>query len=84
VEIATAPVAASASARSVAAYRGGVVASATRAAVLGVWVRAQQLDRDSGTLADTAVLDLGVQDTGPGGGRWRCAALMSESLSLSW
>jgi Winged helix DNA-binding domain len=37
---------------------------------LGLRVRAQQLDRDAGTTADTAVLDLGVQDTGPDGGRW--------------
>jgi hypothetical protein len=42
----------------------------TRADVLGARVRAQQLDRDAGTLADTAVLDLGVQDTGTDAGRW--------------
>jgi len=44
--------------------------TATRAQVLGFRVRAQQLDRDAGTLDDTAVLDLGVQDTGPDGALW--------------
>lgn len=33
-------------------------------------VRAQQLGREHGSLDDTAVLDLGVQDTGTGGARW--------------
>ena len=41
--------------------------------VLGFRVRAQQLDRTAGTTADTAVLDLGVQDTGPDGARWALA-----------
>jgi Winged helix DNA-binding domain len=50
-----------------------VVASIGRERVLGFRVRAQQLDRHSGTLADTAVLDLGVQDTGPDGGLWALA-----------
>ena len=45
----------------------------TRADLLGTRVRAQQLDRPAGPLADTAVLDLGVQDTGPDGGRWALA-----------
>lgn len=36
-------------------------------------VRAQQLDRARGSLADTAVLDIGVQDTGPDGCRWALA-----------
>lgn len=45
----------------------------TRAQVLGYRVRAQQLDRTAGTPADTAVLDIGVQDTGPDGGRWALA-----------
>lgn len=44
-----------------------------RAAVLARRVRAQQLDRSTGTVADTAVLDLGVQDTGPDGARWALA-----------
>jgi hypothetical protein len=45
----------------------------TRADVLAFRVRAQQLDRTAGTLADTAVLDLGVQDTGADAGRWALA-----------
>jgi hypothetical protein len=46
----------------------------TRAQVLRFRVTAQQLDRPSGgTVDDTAVLDLGVQDTGPDGGRWALA-----------
>jgi hypothetical protein len=52
---------------------GPVSADLTRAEVLGFRVRAQQLDRDGGSLADTALLDLGVQDTGPDGGRWALA-----------
>jgi hypothetical protein len=47
--------------------------SATRRQVLAFRVHAQQLDREAGTLDDTAVLDLGVQDTGPDGGRWALA-----------
>lgn len=50
-----------------------VAATLTRAQVLGYRMRAQQLDRDSGGVADTAVLDIGVQDTGPDGGRWALA-----------
>lgn len=34
---------------------------------------AQQLDREAGGWSDAAVLDLGVQDTGPEGGRWALA-----------
>jgi hypothetical protein len=41
--------------------------------VLGLRVRAQQLDRDVGTLDETNVLDIGVQDTGPDGGLWALA-----------
>lgn len=41
--------------------------------MLGLRVRAQQLDRGSGSLDDTAVLDIGVQDTGPDGARWALA-----------
>lgn len=60
------------------------------------WVRhfriqAQQLDRAHGALDDTAVLDLGVQDTGPDGGRWALAlrgvdvsALPADALILLW
>lgn len=54
-----------------------MVAAVSRAQVLGFRARAQQLDREPGTrarLADTAVLDLGVQDTGADGGAWALAA----------
>ncbi|WP_329010348.1 winged helix DNA-binding domain-containing protein [Micromonospora rifamycinica] len=44
-----------------------------RRQVLHFRVQAQQLDRAGGTLADTAVLDIGAQDTGPDGGRWALA-----------
>ena len=65
--------------------------SPTRDDVLGFRVRAQQLDRSAGTLADTAVLDLGVQDTGPDGGLWALsvrgvdvAALDDDALATVW
>lgn len=45
----------------------------TAAQVRAFRVRAQQLDREQGTLADTAALALGVQDTGPDGARWALA-----------
>jgi hypothetical protein len=44
-------------------------------------VRAQQLDR--GTLDQTAVLDIGVQDTGPDGGRWALAVRGVDVAALS-
>jgi hypothetical protein len=47
--------------------------NATRRQVLAFRVRAQQLDRAAGTLADTALLDIGVQDTGPDGAPWALA-----------
>ncbi len=50
-----------------------VAEAVTRRQVLAFRVRAQQLDRDAGTLDDTAVLDLGVQDTGTDGARWALA-----------
>jgi hypothetical protein len=50
-----------------------MVDSVTRDQALAFRVRAQQLDRTTGGLADTAVLDAGVQDTGPDGGRWALA-----------
>jgi hypothetical protein len=64
----------------------------TREEVLGSRVRAQQLDRTTGTLADTAVLDLGVQDTGADAGRWALAlrgvdvgaADLAAELALVW
>ncbi len=36
-------------------------------------MRSQQLDREAGPVDDTAVLDIGVQDTGPDGGLWALA-----------
>lgn len=50
-----------------------MVVSVDRKAVLGFRIRAQQLDRDSGTVGDTAVLDFGVQDTGGDGALWALA-----------
>jgi hypothetical protein len=65
--------------------------SASRAQVLAFRVRSQQLDRDSGSLDDTAVLDLGVQDTGPDGASWALAlrglavgSLPADSLVTVW
>ncbi|WP_422741476.1 winged helix DNA-binding domain-containing protein [Micromonospora sp. WMMD754] len=62
-----------------------------RRQVMSFRVRAQQLERERGALADTAVLDLGVQDTGPDGGRWALAlrgvdvtALSADDLVLLW
>jgi len=46
-------------------------------------VDAQQLDRSKGTVANTAVLDIGVQDTGPDGGRWALAARGVDVKALS-
>ena len=64
---------------------------ATREQVLAFRVRAQQLDRPAGTLADTAVLDAGVQDTGPEGAGWALlqrgvdvAALADDALVTVW
>jgi Winged helix DNA-binding domain len=50
-----------------------VTVPTTRAQVLGFRIRAQQLDREVGAVTDTAVLDIGVQDTGPDGGLWALA-----------
>ncbi|MEW2444259.1 winged helix DNA-binding domain-containing protein [Micromonospora marina] len=62
-----------------------------RRQVLNFRIRAQQLDRAEGSLADTAVLDFGVQDTGPDGGRWALAtrgvdvtSLTGDDLVLLW
>ena len=56
--------------------------------VMNFRVRAQQLDRTAGTLARTAVLDIGVQDTGPDGGGWalalRGAKVDAKDLVLLW
>lgn len=63
----------------------------SREHVLGFRVRAQQLDRASGTLAQAAVLDIGVQDTGPDGGLWALATrgvdvarLRGDELATVW
>jgi DNA glycosylase AlkZ-like len=45
----------------------------TRRQALDLRLRAQQLGRGSGSLADTAVLDIGVQDTGADGALWGLA-----------
>jgi hypothetical protein len=65
------------------------VLSVTRADVLAFRMRAHQLDRTAGTLADTAVLDLGVQDTGADAARWALAVrglddVPSDDLALVW
>ncbi|AVT38576.1 winged helix DNA-binding domain-containing protein [Plantactinospora sp. BB1] len=59
--------------------------------VLNFRVQAQQLDRAEGMLEDTAVLDIGVQETGPDGGKWALAlrgvdvaALSEEDVILLW
>jgi hypothetical protein len=63
----------------------------SRRQVVGFRVRAQQLDRVHGPLEDTAVLDLGAQDTGPDGGLWALAIrgvdvdlLDPDDLTLVW
>lgn len=68
-----------------------MVASLDRLQVLGFRARAQQLCREQGTLADTAVLDIGVQDTGPDGGLWALrnrgldpAHLSERELATLW
>jgi hypothetical protein len=70
---------------------GNMVASVTRAQVLSFRVRAQQLDRESTRPADAAVLDFGVQDTGPDGAMWALSnrgvdvsALPGRELSNLW
>ncbi len=68
---------------------GTAVRTLTREQVLAFRVHAQQLDRASGTVADTAVLDLGVQDTGTDGGPWALALrgvsdVPEEELALAW
>ncbi|MGY1633134.1 DNA glycosylase AlkZ-like family protein [Geodermatophilus sp. SYSU D01186] len=65
--------------------------SLTRRQALDLRVHAQQLDRAAGGPDDTAVLDLGVQDTGPDGGLWALAlrgvdvaALPEDALATVW
>jgi hypothetical protein len=61
--------------------------SVPREQVLRFRVAAQQLDRE-GAHADAAVLDLGVQDTGPDGAPWalavRGADVPADDLVLAW
>ncbi|THV26553.1 winged helix DNA-binding domain-containing protein [Glycomyces paridis] len=45
-------------------------------------VHAQQLDREAGSLADTAVLDLGAQDTGPDGALWALEARGVDTAAI--
>ncbi len=66
-------------------------ATMTREQVLGFRVRAQQLDRAAGVATDAAVLDLGVQDSGPDGGLWALAlrgvdvgGLGADELVTTW
>ncbi|MEV4386781.1 winged helix DNA-binding domain-containing protein [Micromonospora sp. NPDC049580] len=54
-----------------------------RRQVMNFRVRAQQLDRDDGALADTAVLDIGVQNTGPDGARWALAVRGVDVTAMS-
>jgi hypothetical protein len=68
-----------------------VTASYSRSQVLGFRVRAQQLDRPSGRLAGTAILGLGVQDSGADGARWAlvnrgvgAAEQTGEELATVW
>jgi winged helix DNA-binding protein len=72
-------------------YPERVAKAVSREQVLGFRVRAQQLDRTAGRLAGTALLDIGVQDTGPDGGLWALAirgvdvsALPGDQLTLLW
>ncbi len=59
--------------------------------VMSFRVRAQQLDRGQTGLGSTAVLDIGVQDTGPDGGLWAravrgvdVAGLTAKDLIMLW
>jgi hypothetical protein len=54
-----------------------------RRQVLNFRAQAQQLDRAEGTLGRTAVLDIGVQGTGPDGARWALAARGVDVTALS-
>src|SRR5215216_4119501 len=62
-----------------------------RREVLNFRVQAQQLDQARISLDDTAILDIGVQDTGPDGAKWALAVrgvdvtvLSGEDLILLW
>ena len=61
----------------------------SRRQVLAHRVRVQSLDRDAGTIEDTAVLDVGVQDSGPDGALWALALRgvgdpRLQELVLAW
>ena len=63
----------------------------TRAQALAHRLRAQQLDGRSRPLGEVAVLDLGVQDSGPDGAAWVLACrgvapdeAASDDLALAW
>jgi hypothetical protein len=67
------------------------VTDRSRREVLAFRVRAQQLDRPSGDLSATAVLDAGVQDSGTEGALWALAnrgvdvaAAPDEALATAW
>src|SRR6185503_5692053 len=66
--------------------RGGHMVDSRQ--VMNFRVQAQQLDRTRGSLAQTAILDLGVQNTGPDGGAWalalRGAKADENDLVLLW
>jgi len=76
----------------VAAARGTTGPVRVAAAdVLAHRVRVQQLDREAGTVEETAVLDLGVQDSGADGALWALAnrgvttaGLPGERLVAAW
>ena len=51
--------------------------------VLSYRIAAQQLDREPGSADSAAVLDIGVQDTGPDGGLWALALRGVDVASLN-
>lgn len=53
----------------------------TREQVLRHRVHVQQLDREPGSATDAAILDVGVQDTGPDGALW---ALANRGVDTTW
>ena len=67
----------------------GAAVQLSRRQVLDHRIRVQQLPREAGTVKDTAVLDLGVQDTGPDGALWALAVRglvdpRPADLALAW
>ena len=67
------------------------MASVTRSQVLGFRVRAQHLDGGARDLADAAVLDIGLQDTGADGAVWALSVrgvdvseLSHDELVMAW